>query len=262
MSLPTISTLNTTQDTNKQLAQIRSYLIQLKDELEAELSNVTYDMLSASLQKKIDAISEDIAYQNSQNDINAQMITANYAKVGSLVADAITTSELYADNVSAQAITTANLHADTVGTNTLNASKVYADTVSASAITTANLHADQVSANALSVANANIATLDTKIVNAGYVNATQVNAQIASFGYVNATEVNSIIGNYHFITASYINATNICGALTDVSQGLITIGTVRAQNYYYFTGNEYKAVTGVASTTQGGVVYRLMGYRV
>lgn len=247
MSLPTISTLNTTQDTNKQLAQIRSYLIQLKDELEAELSNVTYDMLSASLQKKIDAISEDIAYQNSQNDINAQMITANYAKVGSLVADAITTTELYADNVSAQAIVTANLHADQV---------------SANAITTANLHADQVSANALSVANANIATLDTKIVNAGYVNATQVNAQIASFGYVNATEVNSIIGNYHFITASYINATNICGALTDVSQGIITIGTVRAQNYYYFTGNEYKAVTGVASTTQGGVVYRLMGYRV
>ena len=58
MSLPTISTLNTTQDTNKQLANIRSYLIQLKEELEAELSNVTYEMLSASLQKKIDAISD------------------------------------------------------------------------------------------------------------------------------------------------------------------------------------------------------------
>lgn len=94
MSLPTLSTLNTTQDTNKQLSIIRSYLVQLKDELEAELSNVTYEMLSASLQKRIDSISDDIAGVREENYINAQMITADSAKIGTISADYVKASTL------------------------------------------------------------------------------------------------------------------------------------------------------------------------
>lgn len=110
MSLPTLSTLNTTQDTNKQLAIIRSYLIQLKDELEAELSNVTYDMLSASLQKRIDAISEDITVQKEEQFISAQMITADYAKLGTMVADNLTVAKAYADSVVANKVTASEVN--------------------------------------------------------------------------------------------------------------------------------------------------------
>ena len=188
MSLPTISTLNTVQDTNKQLAAIRSYLIQLKDELEAELSNVTYDMLSVPLQKKIDAISEDIAANKIQQDITAQYISAQFAQVNELVADTLVTAELYADDMKAEAISAGEIYAGQMKAEAISASEAYARSVVANKVT-----ADEV--------RSIVGEFD-------YVTATEVNSQIASFGYVTASGVTSVIANSSSISTNNIHVRN------------------------------------------------------
>lgn len=160
MSLPTLSTLNTTQDTNKQLAIIRSYLIQLKDELEAELSNVTYDMLSASLQKRIDAISEDITVQKEEQFISAQMIKADSAKIGSISADYV--------------------KASTLSTAIINTGVLNAYMAKATYLTADEAYIKQEKVEDLSALSATVNTIKSNYITAGYINATNINSVIST----------------------------------------------------------------------------------
>lgn len=172
MSLPTLSTLNTTQDTNKQLAIIRSYLIQLKDELEAELSNVTYDMLSASLQKRIDAISEDITVQKEEQFISAQMIKADSAKIGSISAD-----------------------------------YVKASTLSAAIINTGVLDAYMIKATYCDVNGKIKATeLDTEFATVGALRAYMLESTYISGGMIKADKISADAFSGRTVTANYFNA--------------------------------------------------------
>lgn len=186
MSLPTLSTLNTTQDTNKQLSIIRSYLVQLKDELEAELSNVTYEMLSASLQKRIDSISDDIAGVREENYINAQMITSDYAKLGVVIADTLTASKVYAKQVGADTLNAANANIGSLRTEILDAGYV------------------------------NATQVDAQIATFKYVNASQVNSIIGNYhfitaDYINATNICSALSDARqgTITIGTVSATSL-----------------------------------------------------
>lgn len=149
MNLPQISTLNTTQDPNKQLAQMKSYLVQFKDETEAELNNVGYEMLSSSLQKRIDKINDDIAANNSYTQlvaetlsaryITADAIQAQYATVGQLSAQIASVKSLFADyatvgNLNAVAARVGSIEANYITANyvdakTFSADHIYAGTI-------------------------------------------------------------------------------------------------------------------------------------
>lgn len=194
MSLPQISTLNTTQDANKQLAQIRSYLIQLKDEVEQELNNITYEQLSASLQKKIDAINEDIARANNFTDIVAQTLKAQYIKADSISATYATVSSL-----SAQAARIDNLVADHVSVGDLSATnasieKLRTDVVEANYVTTSVLQADELIINQnIQTVGASVEQLRASIVEADYVTTTALNAKHFTADHVTAGTIN---GNY------------------------------------------------------------------
>lgn len=87
--LSTISTLNSKQDVDKQIAYIRNYLIQLKDEIESELNNVTYEMLSPNLKKRIDMINDDVVVAGEDKNNGALVLDsllAQYASIGTLIA--------------------------------------------------------------------------------------------------------------------------------------------------------------------------------
>lgn len=212
MSLPTISTLNTVQDTNKQLAAIRSYLIQLKDELEAELSNVTYDMLSVPLQKKIDAISEDIAANKIQQDITAQYISAQFAQVNELVADTLVAAEVYARDMKAEAISVSEAYANSVVANKVTAGEVRGIIGEYSFVTTDVLSAD-------------VASLNTAI--AGKADIGALNALSATVGSLTTT-------------------------VSSFDQGNISTGNINARQFTIYEGNgSYKPIQFVRSTLGG-----------
>lgn len=129
--LPMMSTLNTKADTNKQLAQIRSYLNQLKDSTESELNNVTYDMLSGALRKRLDSMSEDIVANNtytslvadtlSSQYVRTEVLQANYATIGALSAVSASVGQLRADIVAANYVTTDALEANYISAKVIKA---------------------------------------------------------------------------------------------------------------------------------------------
>ena len=210
MSLPTLSTLNTTQDTNKQLANIRSYLIQLKDELEAELSNVTYDMLSASLQKRIDAISEDVAAHNGDLDIMAQTVTANYLTANEIVATYATIESLSAYMITADYVEAGVIKADVISTDIARAE--------------------------------------------------QLSAYMLTANYISGNYIKTDYLDTGAIAARTVTANNICGALSNATQGKITIGTTRCVNYGYFDydTNSYRRLDVVRLTANDGNQYNFV----
>lgn len=128
-------------DPNRQMAMMRTYLSQLKDELETELYNIGWNNLSKELRDKIDSL-DRYAEDNDEkfNAIRAQMVTteylsANYATIGSLDALSATVGSL-----SAIAITTNNLSAQTI-----NGSQITGLTINANQITAGTISADRIS---------------------------------------------------------------------------------------------------------------------
>ena len=95
--------MNTTQDANKQLASMRSYLIQFKDSVDSELNNVSYDMLSSPLRKKIDLIS-DAVQEIDNTKMSVNMLLANYVSVDVLEANIASVNQLIASKVTAQEV--------------------------------------------------------------------------------------------------------------------------------------------------------------
>lgn len=132
--LSQMSTLNTKQDVDKQIAYIRSYLIQLKDEIESELNNVTYEMLSRDLKKRIDMINDDVVVSGEDKSNGALVLDsllAQYASIGSLIA---TVGEI-------QTLTSMLATINTLAAQVVTATTLTADSVTARAIESANINA-------------------------------------------------------------------------------------------------------------------------
>lgn len=150
-------------DPSKQMAVMRNYLNNLKDEIEGELNNIRYDMLDADLRGRIDDITSTLLQNQYRTDsvaeilkskyITAQEISAQYVTTNYLTANYITASQISASyasfgwvqaldamvgNLNAKAITTDNLSAQQI-----SAGQITSGTLSASRITAGTITADR-----------------------------------------------------------------------------------------------------------------------
>ena len=145
---------------DRQMAMMRTYLTQLKDELESELYNVKWENLSKPLQDKINSLEK---YQADSDD-KINFIKANYVEADYLSANYLTASQISANyatfgwvsanyasftwvealdamvgTLNAKAITTDNLSAQTI-----YGSQITGLTISASQITSGTISSDRV----------------------------------------------------------------------------------------------------------------------
>lgn len=165
-NLPSVGSLVSTQDTNKQLSSIRSYLNQLREELEAELMNIGYDNLSADLKKKLSSMSDDIMVAGEDSTATYEYVKANV----------LTASEISATYVSTNALTTQYLTAEYINTLGITASYISAEcmqaiSLDASQITSGVISADRVYSNALWTSY-----IKAKVVDLGYITAEGITA--------------------------------------------------------------------------------------
>lgn len=72
-----LSPVTNEADPSKQIASIRSQLAMLKDAIEDDLNNISYDNLNLALRKKIDSIDEIKVFAQEQTNIVAETITAD-----------------------------------------------------------------------------------------------------------------------------------------------------------------------------------------
>lgn len=135
-------------DPNRQMAMMRTYLSQLKDELETELYNIGWNNLTNELREKISSLE---AYRGESDEkvnmIRANMVTteylsANYATITNL--DAVSAS---IDSLSAIAITTNNLSAQTIYGNQITGLTINANQITSGKITSSQLNASDIASN-------------------------------------------------------------------------------------------------------------------
>lgn len=152
--LPTMGSLMATQDTNKQLSSIRSYLSQLQESMEAELMNIGIDNLSGELKKKLETMSDDIMVQSNEvQDLQTSLVTAEQvsAIVGSF--NFVTTAYLQANYITANAIASNYVSTNYLTSNYVTANYIASNYVTANYLSTNYLTANAIATNYLKTSN-------------------------------------------------------------------------------------------------------------
>lgn len=123
MLMNSLSIMDKNIDTNKQLAYMRNYINQLKDEIESELSNISYDNLDADLRQRFDDMEKGLLTAN-----NTTLEVAGVLKTQYLKADEIAAKYITAQTVAANYATIGSLNAVSASVLELSTSKLDATT--------------------------------------------------------------------------------------------------------------------------------------
>lgn len=176
----------------QQMAAMRNYINQLKDDTEQELFNIRWENLSKPLQEKLNGLDKEIVANSDKiNQIQANFITA--------------------DQIAAQYVTSQYLESDFIYTKTLNASQITAGKINTTVFNASMLEAQYINASN---------QIKTSKLDATVITTTNLSAQSIS--------VDQLTGGY--IDASHIDADTIRAGLV-VADDLYTIGNVVAGSH-------------------------------
>lgn len=137
---------------DKQMSMMRTYLNQLKDEIESELYNIKWENLAKDLQDMINSLkSYSVESDEKINAINANFVSTDYlaanyatigslnavsAEIGSLAAIAITTQNLSAQTIQGSQITGLTINANQITSGKIKANQIDADDMASNAFST------------------------------------------------------------------------------------------------------------------------------
>lgn len=230
MALPTFNLPGKNITADKQMAMMRTYLNQLKDDTESELYDIKWDNLSKPLKEKIEGLdkeyvqlSEDFSY------IQANTVTTAYLQAHYLTADQI--SGTYASFE--------YLASDYMETITLNASQITAGTIS-----TARLNVGEITAGCV---NADL--FEGNYIKAGYISASRINA-----GTLAAARIDAAIMRTSSFTAD--NISSIVSSSETATFGRINIDE---DGMYIVTANQNKYKLTIKSVVSGGNTIYFLG---
>lgn len=166
--LPTFNLPGKNITPERQMAMMRTYLNQLKDDTESELYDIKWDNLSKPLREKIDALDRyQIKNDEMMNYISANMITADYLQANYLTASQISATYITAQAVAANYVTASYLSAnfasfDWVQSNYLTADQVYAREINADKITSGTVSASRISSSIMRTGDFTANTIASK----------------------------------------------------------------------------------------------------
>lgn len=210
--LPIMGSLMATQDTNKQLSSIRSYLSQLQESMEAELMNIGIDNLSGELKKKLETMSDDIMVQSNEvQDLQTSLVTAE--QVSAIVG-----------------------RFNFVTTSVLNARL----------ITVNNLIAEKATIGDLTAVSARVGTIEANYVNANFVNTAILNSGFIKADYITGNLIRGKIFGSDSANIDWINATNIkltSGVVMNAAGADRVFSPVSMNGYYVLATPQPRATT-------------------
>lgn len=156
------------QDTKKQISALKSQMASLKDAIEDELNNISYDQLDALLKKKIDSINDTAMKLGENIEMVAATIKADYVTTDVLKANYITADQISANYASYGWVSALNaivgtIQADYVTTGQLNAVTISASQITSGRIKTARLDVDDIAANAFSAYDSNFVVKNLRV---------------------------------------------------------------------------------------------------
>lgn len=225
-------------------------------------SNKTYsdeqiESLSSRITQTATSISSEVTRATTEEGrlssaitINAEAIVSEVSRAGTAEGNLSSRITQTADSITAEVTRATTEESRLSSAISINAEYIQSKVSKGSVISEINQTAETVTISA------------SRIDLNGVVNATELTSKYATLETLGVTNARVDYISSNYITASYINATNICSALSNATQGSITVGTVRLSTLQRWDGgsNEYKTCTPQAITING-TTYRLLGYK-
>lgn len=177
--LPTLGAPSKKSTPEQQMAMMRTYLNQLKDDTEGELYNIRWENLAKPLQDKLNGLDKDIVAQGEQFDyLNANMVTvgylqANYIAANQLDAALVNSYYLNSQYVYAGSINAAQITAGTINTQLLDVAAITAGCVNADLFT-----GNYISAGLISASNITAGTLAANRISSDIMRTSQLDADL------------------------------------------------------------------------------------
>lgn len=173
--LPTLGAPSKKSTPEQQMAMMRTYLNQLKDDTEGELYNIRWENLAKPLQDKLNGLDKDIVAQGEQFDyLNANMVSvgylqANYITATQIAASYIATNQLDTELLNSYYLNSQYVYAGSIAAGQINSGTISAQYLDSSVITTNNMNAIQINANQIVAGTIAAARLDADIIAGRFV---------------------------------------------------------------------------------------------
>ena len=225
--LPTFNLPGKNISPDRQLAMMRTYLNDLKDNTEGELYNIRWDNLAKPLKEKIESL-EKYSASNKEyiDELNANTVRTQYLETNYLTAQEISatyvtsqylTSEfIYTKSLNASQITAGRIGADYLDSNVIYTTNISSYAVDAQYVDTAILNADYISTDYLDVE--------------GYIKTTYIHTDAIRSGLV---EADDILANGKIKASVIDTGTLVFNGLKYTPNGSYTINLslVKVQKY-------------------------------
>ena len=171
--LPTLGAPSKKSTPEQQMAMMRTYLNQLKDDTEGELYNIRWENLAKPLQDKLNGLDKDIVAQGEQFDyLNANMVSVGYLEANYLTASQIASNYIATNQLDAQLVNSYYLNSQYVYAGTINVDQLSGGYIDASHIDAATIRAGLVVANDLYTTG--------NVVARGHLSATEISSKFNS----------------------------------------------------------------------------------
>lgn len=239
MPLPEFNLSAKGMSSDKQMAMMRTYLSQLKDETETQLFDIKWDNLSSSLRKRLEDLDTNINQVSEYTQMTAQSIKANVIDANYIRADQVSTLKLDASQIK---------------TGYLAAARIEAGSITASKLDTAYIATSWIDADEGFISKFHSCKIEAGQVSAGVISADKITS-----GTIKAARIDSAIMRTEDFTAA-----TIAGKFPNASNGLtITTERIRAQYFEYYTdltgsGPGYHALK-LHTFTVNGKTYKCLG---
>lgn len=165
--LPALNLNAVSTDTGKQITYIKTYINNLKDQIDDELNSISYGQLDADLRKRIDRLNEDIKLADDKAVLVAELVKTNY---------------LSANEIQAQYLTAQQITANYATIGAVNANSARISTIESNYVGTEYLEANYASIGSLNAALARIG-----VIEANYIRVSALSSMSVSVNYLSAT---------------------------------------------------------------------------
>ena len=173
----------------QQIASMRNYINQFRQDYEDENYNITWEKLAKPLKEKIDGLDKELVAQGENfNYLSANMVSvgylqANYLSAGQIAANYVATAVLEANY-----ITAAQIAAAYVATSYLEANYITASQIASNYVTTQYLQANYITASSISSTY-----LQASAVDADYISSKFTSSSHGWFSNMNAYNYGMIV---------------------------------------------------------------------
>lgn len=184
----------------QQIASMRNYINQFRQDYEDENYNITWEKLAKPLKEKIEGLDKELVAQGE----NFNYLSANMVSVGYLEANYLTASQIQASYIATNQLDTALLnsyylnsvyvYAGSIDAGQINAGTISAQYLDSSVITTDNLSAQnisggQITSGTVAANRISSAIMRTNDFTAANISAKYNSADVTAFEYMNCNHL-------------------------------------------------------------------------